>query len=830
MKFIVAVFLIFFIGSYLPNDASSKRNSRDKINERVENLVKQMTLEEKIDLLGGTGFATKPIKRLGIPELKMTDGPVGVRWDKSTAFPSGVSMAATWDTSLINKLGAAIGEEVKGKGRDVILGPCVNIARIPQGGRDFESFGEDPYLASRMAVSYIKGVQSENVAATVKHFACNNQEYERGFVDVKIDERALNEIYLPAFKAAVEEGNVLCIMSAYNKVNGAYCSENDYLLKTKLKKDWNFTGLVMSDWGAVHSSIPTAKSGLDLEMPNGDFLNSAAILDEVKKGNISEETINDKVRRILSVMFKFGLFENQHEEDSKLVNTKEHQQIALKAAQEGIVLLKNDNNILPIDQNKIKSIAVIGPNAATAKTGGGGSSLVEPVYSVSPLEALKNKLDGKIKINFAEGVKLLENADPIPSSLLYLSGSTEHGLTGEYYSNKNLEGKPAFIRVDPEISFDWGDSSPKEGFNKDNFSVRWNGIFKPEKSGAYEIDVLSDDGVRFFVNDELVIDDWTDHATLTDTYKINLESGKEYKIKLEYYESAGGANIKLAWRLPYENIIHGAVEAAKNSDLAIIFAGSSDKYESEGFDRKDLTLPGDQDALIDSIAKNNKHVIVVLTTGSPYQFNWKNNVDAILETWFAGEEIGNAIAGILLGNINPSGKLPMTFPQRWEDCSAYKYYKAQDSITSYSDGIFVGYRYFDKKNITPLFPFGYGLSYTTFEYKNLKIDKIADQNKSSWKVSFQLTNTGKTKGTEIPQLYIKDVESTLSRPEKELKAFDRITLNPGETKTVEFLITGEKLSYFDPEKHEWITEPGEFQAEVGSSSRNIALKGTFTLE
>jgi beta-glucosidase len=801
--------------------------NKDDLSEKVELLLKELTLEEKIDLLGGTGFATKPIKRLGIPELKMSDGPLGVRWGESSAFPAGIAMASTWDTALIHRLGAAIGEEVKGKGRDVLLGPCVNIARIPQGGRNFESFGEDPYLASRMAVSYIKGVQSEDVAATVKHYAANNQEYQRGFVDVKIDERSLNEIYFPAFKAAVEEGNVLCVMSAYNKINGEFCSENDYLLKTKLKEDWNFKGLVMSDWGAVHSSIPTAKGGLDLEMPAGAYLNDSTLLDQVKSGNIKESIIDDKVRRILTVIYGLNLFTKAHEENLQLINTKEHQQAALKVAQEGIVLLKNKNNILPINQEKIRSIAIIGPDAAVARTGGGGSSKINPIYSVSPLEALKNKLDKNIKINYSEGVKLLGETTAIPASFFYLPGSNEHGLNAEYFNNKDLKGLAAFTRVDTQLSFNWGANGPKEGFNKDNFSVRWTFDIKPEKSGDYILDVSSDDGVRVYLNDQPVINDWTNHDTKNNSYKTFFEAGKTYDFKLEYYENLGSANVKLSWHSPNDVLLKNAIEAAKNSDIAVIFAGTSNAYESEGFDRDNLNLPGEQDDLIKSVAKVNKNVIVVITSGSPVLMDsWLKDTQGIIESWFAGEEIGNAIADVLLGNVNPSGKLPVTFPKTWKDCSAYGLYKAQDSVTNYADGIFVGYRHFDKDNIEPLFPFGYGLSYSKFEYSNLKSGEAAD---SKWKFTFKLKNIGKLEGSEVAQLYIKDIKSSLPRPEKELKKFKRVTLEPGEVKQIEFTIDKNDLSFYDPGKHEWITEPGEFQVLIGSSSRDIKLKDGFEL-
>ena len=372
--YILILLIISFSGFYMQNnnyENAAYKNKNLPVEERVEDLLKRMTLEEKIDMLGGTGFETKAIERLGIPSLNMTDGPLGVRWDNSTALPSGILLGASWNPELVSKLGTVLAVETKAKGRHVILAPCVNIARIPMGGRNFESFGEDPFLTSRIAVNYIKGVQNENVVATVKHFAVNNQEHQRDFVNVIVDDRTLNEIYFPAFKAAVEEANVLAVMSAYNKLNGSYCSENNFLLIDKLKKEWRFDGLVMSDWGAVHSSIPTFNGGLDLEMPTGKYLNNETLLDKIRNGELSEAKLDDKVKRILRVMFTIGLFDD-YQYDKTKVNTEEHKQVVLDVAKEGIVLLKNDNSILPLDLNKIKSIAVIGPNSKVAVTGGGG--------------------------------------------------------------------------------------------------------------------------------------------------------------------------------------------------------------------------------------------------------------------------------------------------------------------------------------------------------------------------------------------------------------------------------------------------------------------------
>lgn len=807
------------------------KNSETPIEDRVNDLLKRLTLDEKIDLLGGTGFASKSIERLGIPELKMADGPIGVRWGEATALPSGIALAATWDTLLAKEYGKILATETKGKGRNVILGPCVNIARLPMGGRNFESFGEDPYLTSRLAVNYIKGVQNENVVATVKHFACNNQEHERDFVDVRISERALNEIYLPHFKAAVEEANVLAVMSAYNKVNGPYASENNYLLIDKLKNEWEFKGLVMSDWGAVHSTIPTANSGLDLEMPNGKYLNKETLIGAIKNGLVKESTINDKVKRILYVIFASGLFDNPTKEETSLINTAQSKNLAYNVAKDGIVLLKNSKNILPLDLTSIKKIGVIGTSAITARTGGGGSSMVNPVYAVSPFEGLKNKLPNTIQVDYAPGVQLDGDIKAIESKFLFLPDESSNGLKAEYYKNVNLSGKPDLIKTDQTIDFDWKNEPPFENFPKDNYSVRWTGNVKPGESGNYTFDVLSDDGVRFYINDKLVINDWNDHSAITNSYTMALDAGKNYSIKLEYYENGGDAVVKLGWREQNDNLLLEAVNLAKTSDVVLVFAGTSYQYETEGRDRNDLLLPNNQDKLITEISKVNKNVVVILTTGSPVLMNdWLDDIKGLVQLWFAGSEGGNAIADVLLGNVNPSGKLPMTFPKLWEDCSPFDSYKKIDSVTYYSDDIFVGYRHFENKKIKPLFPFGYGQSYTSFEYDNIKLSANEMYANQIIDLTFEITNSGKMKGAETAQMYIRDIKSSLIRPIKELKGFAKIELNPGETKTVSMKINKSSLSFYDEITESFITEPGEFEVLIGSSSEDIKLNKTFLLK
>jgi beta-glucosidase len=694
------------------------------------------------------------------------------------------------------------------------------------GGRNFESFGEDPYLTSRMTVSYIKGVQSENVAATVKHYAVNNQEHNRMFIDAIVSERALNEIYFPGFKAAVKEANVSAVMAAYNKLNGFYCSESEFLLKNILKGEWNFQGLVMSDWGAVHSIEPTFKNGLDLEMPEGKYLNKNNLLEKIKNGELSEDELNDKIRRILSVMFRIGLFD-KYEYDSTKLNNEEHKNLALDVAKEGIVLLKNEDNILPLDLNKINSIAVIGPTSNVAITGGGGSSMVTPFYSISPLDALQNKVGNKVKINFAQGVILNGTITPIKKEFLFTDKNGKiNGLVGEYFTNIEMKGNPSKIRVDSVLDFKWEWDAPFEDFPKDYFSVRWSGYLKIDRSSFYAINVSSDDGIRFYLDDRLVIDDWNDHAELTNSYTTYLQAGIFYKIKLEFYERGGSAICRLGLRDTDTNLISQAIDAAKKSDIAIVFVGTNYTYESEGFDRKDLILPQNQDELIKRIAEANKNTIVVLTTGSPVLMSeWIKNTKAILQTWFAGEQIGNAVAEILLGETNPSGKLPITFPIRWEDCSAYPYYMKDDSITRYDDGIFVGYRHFEKYNIKPLFPFGYGLSYTTFELSDLKLSKSNLSIGDSLKIMLKVKNVGSRKGKEVVQLYVGAKESRIERPIKELKRFQKIELNSGEDEEISFYLTTDDLKYYDELSSSWKVEDGKYQIFIGNSSDNLSLTG-----
>ncbi len=800
------------------------KDASQPVEARVEDLLKRMTLKEKIDLLSGdsSGFDTRENTRLGIPALHLSDGPMGVRTGKATSFPSAISYAASWDTALINELSIALGDEARAKGKNYLLGPCICINRMPLGGRNFESYGEDPYLTSRLAVNYVKGLQSRNVISSVKHFAMNDQEWERNNYDVIIDERTMREIHLAAFEAAVKEGGAWSVMSAYNIVNGQHCSENFHLLNDVLKKDWGFKGFVVSDWTSVYSTENAANAGLDLEMPTGVFFKKDLLLKSIKKGMVSESTIDDKVRRLLRVRFQAGLFEKQPDADTTVF--EKHVALALKVAEKSIVLLRNDN-ILPLDKSKIKSIAVIGPNAETAITAGGGSSMVTPFYSVSPLEAIKVKAGSSVVVNFAMG----DNMEPTGLYLInpiFFVG----GLKTEIFANPYLKGQPKVVRNDKDINFNFFQNGPANTIESDSFSVRWTGKLNIDVPRKYKFTTLSDDGVRLWIDNKLVIENWTQHAPTRNSGEIMLGKGL-HDIKLEYSEFILGAEIRLGWDFKSPELlghnISSAVEAAKKSEVAILFVGSNSQIEGEGTDMESFSLPYKQVELINAVAKANPNTIVVLNGGTPFKVdNWIGNVKGLIDMFYSGQETGNAIADILFGDVNPSGKLPFSFIASEDQSPAFKGYKDKSLKIEYNEGVFVGYRYLDINNINPSFPFGFGLSYTNFEYSNLK---IVNKENNSFEVSAEIKNTGKVTGEEVVQLYIAPQSPAIKRPLKELKSFAKLSLKAGETKTVTLKLNSKSFSYWDVNSKSWKADAGKYEILVGASSRDIRLKETVSL-
>jgi beta-glucosidase len=811
----------------LPALAGDKPSPQGNDEERIAGILQRMSLQEKIDLLAGTGFETRENTRLGIPSLRMTDGPQGVRWGASTAFPAGIALAATWNTALIERTGAAIATEVKAKGRHMLLAPCFNILRVPQGGRSFEGFGEDPHLAARAAVAYVKGVQSQRVIATVKHFAANNQENDRMTVSAGVDEQALREIHLPAFKAAVQEGGALSVMSAYNRLNNTYCSEHPWLLTDVLKKEWGFQGFVVSDWGATHSTVASANAGLDLEMPTGQYFN-AALLEAVQKNQVTEATINDKVTRILRAMIWAGLFDAPAKADPSVVGNAEQRQAARAAAQEGIVLLKNEGNILPLDLRTVRSIALLGPNAPVARVGGGGSAYVEPTSASTPLQEIVARAGGSARIVYARGEFSDEDFQPVESRALR-PASGGSGLKGEYFANPDCKGSPALIRVDPQVAFRWKGAGPAASLPKEGYSVRWTGSLLPPADGRYEIRVRTDDGVRLWLDNALLIDDWTHHAAKSQSTVISLKAGRPVALRMEYFNGSGEGVAQLVWRPDAERPLATAVEAARGADVALIFAGNSHETESEGFDRPSLELPAGQNDLIEAVLRVNRNVVVVLNVGSPVVMSrWVNRVPGLLCAWFPGQEGAAAVAEVLFGEVNPSGKLPVTFPKRWEDCAVYGNYPGSAGVVNYKEGIFVGYRHVDARNLQPEFPFGFGLSYSTFVYRNLVVNPGAAGRPVT--VTLELENTSRREGAEVVQLYLRDAESSVPRPARELKAFKKVSLRPGQKMQVSFEVTREECAFFHPLKKSWVVEPGKFEVQLGSSSRDIRLRGEFSLQ
>jgi beta-glucosidase len=801
--------------------------------DRIEALLSQMTLEEKVSMLAGAdAWHTVAIERLGIPAIKMTDGPMGARGadapsaPTSACFPGGSALGATWNPDLAECVGKALADEVKSKGAHILLAPTVNIHRSPIAGRNFECFSEDPYLTARLATAYIVGLQSNGVGACIKHFCCNDSEFERQSISSEVSERPLREIYLRPFQLAIREARPRAVMSSYNRINGVFASENDYTLLDILKGEWGFEGIVMSDWyGTYSANVP--KSGLDLEMPGPARWMGEHALQAVQSGQVSEERINDKVRRLLCTIEKAGVFDQPDLQPERAIDNPEHRQLARQTAAEALVLLKN-NNLLPLDAGKIKSVAVIGENAMLASIMGGGSVRVNPHYVVSPLEGIRRRA-GESRVSYSLGCPIHRHPPLFNTSWL------KDGLTLQYFANRELSGEPVHSEVTRKMEWVWfGDVMPHVDPN--DFSVRLTGTFAAPESGTYDLSLACIGKGRLFIDDQEIVNLWD--AILigesnSKTAEVELTAGQSHDLRIEFAVEPGPRwrNLRLGCmsELPADPIADAAALAAK-SDAAIVFAGLTHEWESEGFDRPDMELPGEQVKLIEQVAAANPNTVVVVNAGSPINMNWLDEVAAVVWAWYPGQEGGNAIADVLFGDVNPSGKLPTTFPKRLQDNPAYVNYPGENGKVYYGEGLFVGYRYYDKKDIEPLFPFGYGLSYTSFAYRNLTLDTTEYGAGDVVRVNVDVQNTGDRAGKEIVQVYVRDVKSRLARPEKELKAFAKVELEPGETKTVAFTLDEEALSYYDPAARRWVAEAGEFEALVGASSRDIQLTARFNFK
>ncbi|MBK8617584.1 MAG: glycoside hydrolase family 3 C-terminal domain-containing protein [Anaerolineales bacterium] len=803
---------------------------------RIDDLLSQMTLDEKISMLAGADlWHSVPVPRLGIPQFKTTDGPNGARgaWGSmaspSVATPVGIALGATWNPEIVEKVGNVLADELKAKGAHILLAPTVNIHRTPIAGRNFECYSEDPFLSGMMASAYIKGIQDKGLGACIKHFIANDQEYERFSISSEVDERTLREIYLEPFRIAIRNSNPWAVMSSYNRVNGVYACEYDHSLLEILKGEWNYDGIVMSDWfGTYDEGVPSG--GLDIEMPGpARWMAAEVVKKALESGTLTEERLNDKVRRLLGVLEKAGLFENPNLQPEKGEDKPEHRAIIRAAAQEAIVLLKNDG-ILPLAN--VKTIAMIGPYARTAQILGGGSSSVTPHYTVSPFDGV-NDPEGKDVLVEAAAGSFIYKSLPAPAPETLSTPGGESGLRLSLFAGTEFAGEPLYVETTTRVQHGWFDKSVPQ-VPQDNFSMRMEGLFTPQESGLHTLSLSAMGWARLFLNGELVIDHWADSDLGKEkTASLELEGGKAYDIKVEYYwkGSPRWRSVGFGHQPPHAvDMIAEAVELARRSDVAVVVVGLNGDWESEGFDRVDMKLPGKQDELIRQVVAANPNTIVVLNVGSPVEMPWVNEVPAILQLWYNGQEQGNALSDVLFGDVNPSGKLPTTFPVRLEDNPAYINYPGENGKVHYGEGIFVGYRYYDKKKVKPLFPFGHGLSYTTFKYSNLQISKTSFTPDETIEVKVDITNTGKVSGKEVVQLYVRDDQSTFARPNKELKAFEKIELQPKETKTVTFKLNREAFWYFDTIKNAWSTEAGDFEILVGASSRDIRLKETVTIE
>lgn len=811
---------------------------------KIETLIDQMTLEEKVSLTAGADlWHTVPVERLGVPVLKVTDGPNGARGadgssgPTSACFPAGVALAATWNTGLVEKIGQALAQEVTAKGAHMLLAPTVNIHRTPLAGRNFECYSEDPYLASRMAVAYINGLQSNGVGACIKHFVCNDQESERNSISAEVTERALREIYLVPFQTAVRETKPWAVMSAYNKVRGTYCSENPYLLQAILREEWGFDGILMSDWMGTYSANAAA-GGMDLEMPGPARWMGKSILDDVRSGKMSEEFINDKVRRLLRTLYRVGAFENPILKPEQSTDRPEHRTLIRQAGSEAIVLLKN-NGLLPIDLSKIKSIAVIGSLAIRPSLMGGGSAAVTPHYVVSPLTAIREyvKPHPHIKVEYSLGTSIDRRTPELDMSLVKSPEGIPGRLAIEYFKQPDFSGKVTAHQVADRPKIEWTTNFLKNA-NPEKFSARLSGTFTAPETGRYTFSLFGNGSSKLLLDGHSVVDRWSDRkiedrdpwSSGESLGEIDLQQGQELSLVIEY--TWQGINpwrlLHIGCRLPMPaDPIAAAENLAASSDLALVFAGLNSEWESEGFDRPDMDLPCEQNELISRVAKANPNTVVVLSSGAALNMPWLNQVSGVFHAWYLGQETGNAMADVIFGTVNPSGKLPTTFPRRLQDNPAYINYPGENGKVQYGEGIFVGYRYYDKKEIEPLFPFGFGLSYTTFEYRNLSILVSQSDPGQEIKVSFEIENTGSLPGAEIVQCYVHDIVSRLVRPDKELKAFYKVFLQPGEVKQVELSLSQDSLAYYDDKAMAWVVDPGDFDILIGSSSRDIHLQGRF---
>ncbi|MDX2053652.1 MAG: glycoside hydrolase family 3 C-terminal domain-containing protein [Polyangiaceae bacterium] len=803
------------------------------IDARIETMLQKLSLEEKIDLLSGapTQGSTRANENAGIIEYKMADGPVGVHWwcEASTAYPTSVSAAATFNRELVGKMGWGLGRDGRARGVHILLAPGVNMYRLPVCGRNFEYFGEDPFLASEVAVEYIRGVQSQGVCTTVKHFALNYQEFERHLCSADVDERTLHEFYLPAFEAAVKRGGTGALMTAYNLLNGVHCSESQLLIREILKGRWGFDGYVMSDWVSVYSDVPAANAGLDLEMPSPRWFDREHLVPAVKDGRVSEAVIDDKIRRLLRLGLCFGWYDREQKVATIPEDDPETVQVALDLAREGVVLLKNEGGILPLIPTQ--KILLIGPHAEAPVIGGGGSAYNKPFRAASLLEAVRALLGENAHVMHQRGYEP-ERALSLFDKSEFLTPTGERGILGEYWNNESWSGEPFLSRVDERVDFAWQWKSPAEGLPNKKISMRWRGFVEVPRAGRYRFYVRCNHGdYTLLLNGKKALAfSKLNLRRFPDVVELELPAGR-VALELSYTRPRDDDAIQLAWESAdaVAEMQREGLKAAKDADVVVACFGFTRYTESECDDRE-YALPQDVTNYLQKVAQITPNVVGILYAGGSVDAApFVGSVRGLVHAFYPGQEGAQALAEILFGKTNPSAKLPFTWEKRLEDRIEFASYYDHDgdNRVTMESGIFGGYRHFDRDNVEPLFAFGYGLSYTSFEYSALALSSPTLSAEGTLGVSCAVTNTGKHAGSEAVQLYISHREPRLVRPPQELKGFAKVRLLPGETKRVEMQLPAAACCFYDPEQQAWVFEPGEFEVRVGSSSRDIRLTAKF---
>ncbi len=804
--------------------------------ERVEALLQQLTQEEKLRLLAGQPGrgATFGVERLGLPELRMSDGPMGVHWwcSAATAYPALLAAAASWDESLWLRLGASLGRDARARGVHVLLAPGVNIHRSPRCGRNFEYAGEDPFLTSRVAVGFIRGVQSKGVACTVKHFAVNFQEYDRHRVSSDLDDRTLHEIYLLAFRAAVTEAGCAAVMTAYNPVNGTHCSEHRALITDILKTAWGFRGLVMSDWVSTYGTEACANAGLDLEMPTAEWFRPDQLQAAVDAGRVDQALIDDKVRRLLRLAVYFGWLDGPQRDPELLLDDPESDQVALDVARRGIVLLKNSRQLLPFQPSRLRRLAVLGPLAHPPVWSGAGSAFTTPFHAVSVLDGLREYSQGAFEVLHRVG------PDPNPLRHVFRSCALESdmgpGLRAEYYDNDSWTGPPAVTRLDPHVDFAWGPSPPAPEISVEHFSVRWTGRIVPCRSGVHTLYMRCHDAVvRVSIDGTTLLDTWKSERNGVQTVEVNLEAGRAVGLEILYKKVRYWGTMQFGWvfNAPPDGEVESCVSLARAADAAVVCVGFDDVSEGEGFDRE-FQLHPDMERLVRQVTAAQPNTVVVLTAGGNLDMRgWLNAAAAVVHTFYPGQQGGRAIAEILLGQVSPSAKLPVTLEEREDQRSSFDSYHDDDGDlrVQLKDGIRCGYRAVDPEGPRPLFPFGFGLSYTTFRLEGftLSAERLGT---GTLTLQLRVRNTGNRAGREVVQVYVRAIQSAMLRPALELKAFRSVELEVGASQTVTFELERQKFAHYDCARQDWCVESGEYQLLVGNSSADIAWRATVFVE